>query len=245
LLRNFAAACWKTNAAKPPLFYARKLLCNFTAKCGRATPPARKKAVKPLSYIDGSDEMFSFLKQYVLKPRTVGAVAPSSKYLAAKMMAGIDFASAQCIVEFGPGTGVFTDEILRRRQTGALVLLLERDAAFCEMLRKKYIGHDHLHIINDSAEHIGKYLHVYGGTYGIKTADYIVSGLPFASLPQDVSESILTAAVEYLKPSGKFITFQYTLLRKAFIGKYFSSIEITREVRNLPPAYVFLCSHVG
>lgn len=60
--------------------------------------------------------MFQFIKQYIKNPKFVGAIAPSSKKLAAAMMQPIDFEKAKCIVEFGPGTGVFTEEIMRRKK---------------------------------------------------------------------------------------------------------------------------------
>lgn len=57
-----------------------------------------------------------FLKQYITKPRTVGAVLPSSKYLTTKMIENVDFNYSSCIVEYGPGTGVFTERILKKRK---------------------------------------------------------------------------------------------------------------------------------
>ena len=55
-----------------------------------------------------------FLMQYILHPRTTGAIFPSSKKLACKMIESIDFNNCECIVEFGPGTGAFTEELLKR-----------------------------------------------------------------------------------------------------------------------------------
>jgi phospholipid N-methyltransferase len=182
-------------------------------------------------------ELLSFLKQYIEKPRTVGAILPSSKYLANKMVENIDFKSANCIVEYGPGTGVFSEKIIRRRKKETIILLFESNKDFYNMLKEKYKDEPNLHIINDSAEYIGKYLKV----YDIPNIDYIVSGLPFASLPNDVSSNILKETQKYLNEDGKFITFQYTLLKKGFIKKYFSEVSIKREVRNVPPAYVLYC----
>ena len=183
--------------------------------------------------------ILSFIKRYITRPRTVGAIAPSSRYLARKMMHSIDFTSSHVIVEFGAGTGVFTEEIIKKRTQGTLVLVFETDERFYDILLKKYGNKPDCHIINDSAAHVGKYLEMHGHT----CADYIVSGLPFASLPLQVSRSILSGARESLAVGGRFITFQYTLLKKDFIGEYFSDICITREVRNIPPAYVLSCSH--
>ncbi|MCL2500145.1 MAG: SAM-dependent methyltransferase [Defluviitaleaceae bacterium] len=178
-----------------------------------------------------------FAKQYITKPRSIGAIAPSSRFLARKMVATIDFDKARCIVEFGPGTGVFTDRILHRRNTETVVIIIERNGDFCDALHRKYKDTPNLHIINGSAERIGTYL----AERGIPRADYIVSGLPFASLPKEVSGSILTQTRKYLHDEGRFITFQYTLIRKDLISRHFGSIQITREIRNLPPAYVLSC----
>lgn len=179
----------------------------------------------------------SFLKQYVTKPRTVGAVLPSSKYLADKMMQNIDFDSARCIVEYGAGTGVFTEQILSLRKADTVVLIFENNIEFYSLLKEKFKNQQNIHIINDSAAYVGKCLNQHDFEY----ADYIISGLPFASLPQDVSQNILSQTKKSLKPGGSFITFQYTLIRKDFIGQYFNNITIKRELRNIPPAYVLCC----
>jgi len=179
----------------------------------------------------------SFIKQYITKPRTVGAVLPSSKYLAAKMTQPIDFSGAKCIVEYGAGTGVFTHTILKQRQPGTVVIIFENNADFYTQLCEKFANEKNLHIINDSAAQVGEYLQ----KHNLCCADYIISGLPFASLPQAVSTKIMKQTKKHLKQGGSFITFQYTLLKKDFIGQFFQDISVTRELRNVPPAYVFCC----
>jgi len=183
-------------------------------------------------------EILSFIKQYITKPRTVGAILPSSKYLANRMIEDIDFKCANCIVEYGSGTGIFTEKIVKRRKKDTRILLFESNKKFCNLLKEKYKDEFNIHIVNDSAEYIGKYLKKYDITY----IDYVVSGLPFASLPNNVSSNILKQTQKYLKEDGKFITFQYTLLKKDFIEQYFREIKIKRELRNVPPAYVFCCN---
>ena len=180
-----------------------------------------------------------FIWQYIHKPRTVGAILPSSKYLAKKMSAKVDFEKAAVIVEYGPGTGVFTDEILSKRKPDTRLLLLERNPEFAKQLTKKYKNTQNMTVINDTAEQIGKYLNI----HSIQKADYIFSGLPFASLPQDVSENILSETKKHLSENGKFITFQYTLFRKSLLSKHFCDISISHELRNIPPAYVLFCGN--
>ena len=118
------------------------------------------------------------------------------------------------------------------------MLLFESNIEFYNLLKEKYNDEPNVYIINDSAEYVGKYLE----KYDIPYIDYIVSGLPFASLPNNVSSDILKQTQKYLKEGGKFITFQYTLLKKDFIEQYFNDVNIKREFRNVPPAYIFCCN---
>lgn len=162
-------------------------------------------------------ERISFIKQYIVKPRTVGAILPSSKYLAKKVIENINFEHADYIVEYGAGTGVFTEKIIKNRKKNSMILTFESNRDFYEILKEKYKNELNLYIINDSAEHIEKYMM----KYDIPWINYVISGLPFASLPKKVSSNILENTKKNLKKDGKFITFQYTLLKKDFIEKYF------------------------
>ena len=181
-----------------------------------------------------------FLLQYIFKPRTVGAVLPSSRFLARKMIAGIKFHNAKCVVEFGAGTGVFTEKIVENCGTDTIVLVFEMNEAFAVPLQEKYAHLPNVKVLCDSAANIGTYLL----THGFEYADYIVSGLPFASLPHEISHNILDEARRWLRPGGLFVTFQYSLLKKGLIEGYFSDIEIGREYRNVPPAYVLRCRNM-
>lgn len=180
-----------------------------------------------------------FFSQYIRNVRTVGAIAPSSRFLARKMLKSIDFAKAKVIVEYGPGTGVFTRELIAQKLPTTQLIIVEQNNAFYRVLHAKYASYENVTLVHDSATHIETILQV----YGIKKVDYIVSGLPFAALPIEVSDAILKSTVRLIGKTGVFITFQYTLLKKNFMHGFFTHINITREYRNLPPAYVFECSN--
>lgn len=180
-----------------------------------------------------------FLKQWVTNPMSIGAICPSSKKLAIKMMENVDFKNCKCVIELGPGSGVFTEEILKRRDEKTIIMLIECNNGFSKIIEDKYGHEKNVHIINDSAENIDYYLE----KYNVKSVDYIVSGLPFASLPKEVSEKILWKCKQILGNEGSFITFQYTKLKKSFISGFFMEIKISKEVLNIPPAYVFTCKN--
>ncbi|MCT4620274.1 MAG: SAM-dependent methyltransferase [Marinisporobacter sp.] len=182
-------------------------------------------------------EAVSFIKNYIKYPRMIGAICPSSKALANKMMGKIDFENAKCIVEYGPGTGVFTEELIKRKRNDTVLVVMELNDDLYDLLKLKYDHIENVYIIHDSAEKANEYIRL----FGFKEVDYIVSGLPFAAFSEELSNDILTNTLKLLKKDGQFITFQYTLLKRNLIKKFFKDIHITYEFRNIPPAFVFNC----
>lgn len=178
-----------------------------------------------------------FLREYIKDIRNVGAVAPSSRFLARKMVQSINFDRAKVIIEYGPGTGVFTAELVKRMKPGTKLLVIETNSEFYDTLHEKYKQVAGVEIINASAAHVGS-LHA---ARTLPQPDYIISGLPFAALSADVSAAILEATTKLLGEKGEFVTFQYTLFKKKLLNKYFSDIQTTRELRNVPPAYILRC----
>ncbi len=179
----------------------------------------------------------SFLIQYLLHPRSVGAVKPSSKHLAQKMVEDVDFHTAKCIVEIGAGTGAFTEKVVKKKRPSTKYLIFEINDVFYKSLKKKYGKCPNVRIIHDTAGNMGRYL----DKYGMKKADCILSGLPFASLPERTSRQILKECRKCLSSGGAFITFQYTKWKIPLFRKYFPSISWKKEYRNVPPAYVLSC----
>ncbi len=184
-------------------------------------------------------EIGRFMEQYIKNPKTVGAIAPSSDKLACRMIEDIDFLNATYIVEYGPGTGVFTEKILDKKKDSTIFIAIEYNMDFYNILKDKFRDRTNFILVNDSAENLKKYLH----KYNIDKLDYIVSGLPFASLPQDMSKKILSVTKEILKDKGEFITFQYTLFKMKLFRKHFDRIKTKKVLLNMPPAYVFKCKN--
>ena len=178
--------------------------------------------------------MWQFLREYLSAPNTVGALAPSSRHLAASMTASIDFDKAHCIVEYGAGTGVFTKVVAARKRRDTTYIVIEQNDRFYEMLRKQFHGMPGVVLIHGDAGNVCDFLR----EQGFRHADYIISGLPFTSLPRQVSHRVLSQTQKAIGTEGVFTTFQYTLLRKTFLENYFNIQRIVRVWRNLPPAYV-------
>ncbi|AGX42629.1 class I SAM-dependent methyltransferase [Clostridium saccharobutylicum] len=186
-------------------------------------------------------EISNFIKQYIKNPKTVGAIAPSSEKLAYKMVEDINFFNASCIVEYGPGTGIFTEKILNKKKDETIFIAIEYNPDFYKILKDKFKGETNFILINDSAENLKEYL----TKYNIDKVDYIVSGLPFASLPDAMSKKILSITKEILKDKGEFITFQYTLFKMKLFKMYFNKIKRKKVLLNLPPTYVLMCKNLN
>ena len=178
--------------------------------------------------------LFPFVEEFFRNPSAVGSLVPSSRELTDKVMAPIDFATARCIVEYGPGTGVFTDLIIRRRGAGTVVVLVEVNERFCALLKERYAGQPNVHVVLGSADETVQHLQAVNAP----PADYVVCGLPFTSLPLRQGWRILEHTRQVLWPDGKLILFQYSLQNTKLFERFFQLLNQTHVLLNLPPAYV-------
>ncbi len=190
-------------------------------------------------------EKLEFFGSFLRRPATVGALAPSSRALASAMVQGMDFDRPCVVVELGAGTGAFTESILGQVDDRSVFFALEVDASSVERLRRRF---PHLAVYHDSAERIPEYL----SRHGKQQADYIISGLPWTTLPAPVERGIWQAVLNSLAPDGVFATFSYLQARwlprgirfRRRLRQHFRSVEISPIVwGNLPPAFVYRCRH--
>jgi len=184
-----------------------------------------------------------FLGAFLRRPVSVGALGPSSPHLAEAMLSWLVPEESQTVVELGPGTGAFTGLILRRIRENVTFFALELDPGFTRGLRSRFPS---LTVYNDSAEKIPEYL----SRHGKLKADYIVCGLPWASLPLGVQDRVLAAVLSSLSPGGHFVTFGYVHARwlpnaqrfRRRLEQNFNRVETSRVVwKNFPPAFIYRC----
>ena len=184
-----------------------------------------------------------FFRQFITNPGMIGSITPSSKALTNEMLRTVEFSATSRVCEYGPGTGAFTEEILRRVKPGGRFFAIERNAGLTRELRGRL---PQLRLHEGSVEDIVQYCR----TEGVEQLDAIVSGIPWASLPQGLQRRILTETMKVLRPGGQFITFGYHmgLLTPAgrrfakMLPDFFSSWRRSRPVwRNTPPAFVLRC----
>lgn len=176
-----------------------------------------------------------FLSESLKNLKTVGTITRSSQFLCEKMVSYVDFQDSKVIVELGAGDGVITEHILAKMRPDAVLLTFEVNPKFCETIRKN-IKDKRLIVVEDSAEKIPEYLK----KHGFDHIDSVVSALPFVSLPEELGDSIVRTCKEYMKEGGKFVQVHYSLLVQKLYKRIFGEIDIHYEVRNIPPAFIFV-----
>jgi phospholipid N-methyltransferase len=181
-----------------------------------------------------------FLSHFRKSPRTVGAIAPSSRRLARAMVDGLSLGPASRVVELGPGTGAITVEIAEKLPASARCLAIDIDPVFTARVAARW---PRIEAICDRAEHLVEIAR----SRGLLPVDHIVSGLPFASLPAASARAIVDAIVSALQPGGTFTTFQYVhafalppaaAVRRTLDARMGASPTRQLVVGNLPPALV-------
>jgi phospholipid N-methyltransferase len=177
-----------------------------------------------------------FFKEFLKNSREIGSIMPSSQFLVRQMLADVDFERARTIVELGPGLGPITKELLRRMNPKSTLIVIEMNEGFCEQLRK--IADLRLVVVHASALDIGKFLEG-------RTADYVISGLPLASLPRSFAYELCAAINGVLAPDGQYVQFQYSLASYLLLKKFFRKVAITFTLLNIPPAFVYRCGKVS
>lgn len=183
------------------------------------------------------------LRAFLRNRDSVGAIAPSSSQLASLMVDWLDWDSMDCVVEYGPGTGVFTEAIAERKADKTTFFAIERDSELAGITRKRCPG---VEVREDCVTRVAHHCR----DAGVEKVDAVVCGLPWASFPPQLQDECLAAMFEVLPPGGQFATFAYWQglalpagqRFRRYLRENFSSVKQSRTAwKNLPPAFVYRC----
>ena len=178
--------------------------------------------------------LWHFLRGFIKHPVMVGSVIPSSKQLIDKMLEPVDWANCKVFVEYGPGVGTFTDHVLQRLAPDATLIAIDTNADFTRYLRRKFTD-SRLFAVTGSAADVGQII----ADCGFGKADYILSGLPFSTLPAGIGPKIAEETAAALRPGGAFLVYQFSPKVREFIAPHFDRIDRGFEWVNVPPAHLF------
>lgn len=185
-------------------------------------------------------EKLKFFAEFLRSPRNVGSVIPTSSRVIAEALAKVDWETTDLFVEYGPGMGTFTRPILERLRPDARLIAIDPCASFIAHLRSD-IRDPRLTLIEGSATDVETILEAQAQG---RRADYILSGLPFSTLPEGVGPAIMAATARALRPGGAFIVYQYSHYVLPMLRANFASVDQSKVWINIPPCDLFV-AHKG
>jgi phospholipid N-methyltransferase len=193
--------------------------------------PAPKKTIVSTSPIK------LFARNFLKYPFMLGSVIPSSRFLVKDLLSEIDWETARVLVEFGPGVGTITREVLKRMRPDAILLAIELNEEFVNYLSAT-IPDSRLRIVHGSAAHVRRIL----AQQGLAPADCIISGLPYTWLPEEVRKEIISESRRALKEEGSLVAFHFTPMLRPYLRNSFSSVKSGFQFFNILPATIFHCT---
>ena len=190
----------------------------------------------------------TFARNAIADYKSTAAIAPSSRQLASAMVKPLRGRQSRVVVEFGPGTGVITRELLKVLPDDCVLLAFEISPRFVEYLRRT-VCDERLHVVQASAETASAEL----SRRGIHRVDAAISSLGISMMDMVHVESIFHALLPRLGRDGIFVQFQYVHRTRVaagrvkyfnletFLERYFKSVRSDCVWLNLPPAHVITC----
>ncbi len=202
-------------------------------------------------------DQLTFLRQFGAQFETTGSLLPSSRFLARAITRYLAQRNDQAIrvLECGPGTGAFTDQIVRYLRPGDVFDLVELNETFVEVLQERFANEPHWQTVAELSKIHQLPLQELGDH---EPYDFIISGLPHVNFPPAVVETITDTYFRLLKPGGTLSYFEYMAIRplkkQVTFGKtrqkirgvdrilaaYLREHRIARDniFLNVPPAWV-------
>lgn len=177
---------------------------------------------------------WQFLRGFLKHPVMVGSIIPSSRVLIERMLKPVDWDNTRLFVEYGPGVGTFTRPVLEKMGDDAKLIAIDTNPDFINFLRKS-IDDPRLIAVTGSAADVEQII----TDEGFEKADYVLSGIPFSTLPPGLGDEIARATSEVIRPGGAFLVYQFSPKVFDIIEPWFKRIERGFEWINVPPARLF------
>lgn len=175
-----------------------------------------------------------FFRAFLKDPAMIGSIIPSSDKLVENILDPLDWSKTRLFVEYGPGVGTFTQPILDRLDPDAELIAIDTNPDFVDFLRRE-IKDPRLHIVRGSAVDVERIIQ----DFGHEQADYVLSGLPFSTLPPGVGPRIAEVTEKALRPGGAFLVYQFSARALDFVAPAFARVERGFELWNIPPVQIF------
>jgi phosphatidylethanolamine/phosphatidyl-N-methylethanolamine N-methyltransferase len=175
-----------------------------------------------------------FIRSWIEKPLSTGAVAPSGRILARTMARYVDPDSDGPVVELGPGTGPVTEALVKAGVAPSRLVLVEFNPAFCRILRSRYPDAT---LVEGDAYSLRRLLQA----LLLQPAAAVVSSLPLVTKPIRLRWRLIRDAFDLMLPGAPFVQFTYSVASPLprRLGGF--SVEASERIwMNIPPARVWV-----
>jgi phospholipid N-methyltransferase len=171
-----------------------------------------------------------FFQGFLEHPVMVGSIIPSSSYTIRKMLAPVDWERCQLFVEYGPGVGTFCRPVLDQLRRDGTLIVIDTNKLFIDYLNRT-ITDSRFIAVHGSAEDVEAIIRAHGHEH----ADYILSGLPFSTLPEGLGPRIAAATHRAIRPGGAFLTYQFSKAAHNLTAQHFDRVDSGFELLNILP----------
>jgi phospholipid N-methyltransferase len=175
-----------------------------------------------------------FFEGFVKHPVMVGSIIPSSRFTIAKMLAPVNWDECRLFVEYGPGVGTFCRPVLDRLRRDGALIVIDTNPLFIDYLRATITDSRFTAVLGSAAD-VEEIVRAHGHDH----ADYVLSGLPFSTLPDGIGPAIASATHRILRPGGSFLVYQFSARARDFMARHFSRIDEGFEFWNVLPCRLF------
>lgn len=175
-----------------------------------------------------------FFRGFLEHPRMVGSIIPSSRFTIEQMLEPVKWNECKLFVEYGPGVGTFCGPVLERLRGDGALIVIDTNPLFIDYLNRT-IADSRFTAVLGSAEDVEQIVRDHGHDH----ADYVLSGLPFSTLPAGVGPAIAAATHAVLRPGGAFLVYQFSAAARDFMAKHFDRIDQGYEFWNILPCKLF------
>ncbi len=175
-----------------------------------------------------------FFKGFIKHPVMVGSIIPSSDRTIRKMLAPVKWDECKLFVEYGPGVGTFCQPVLDKLRPDAQLIVIDLNPDFIEYLQKTFRDSRFI-AVHGSAADVDDII----AGFGHDNADYVLSGLPFSTLPGDLGPKIAEETAKVIRPGGAFLVYQFRARARDFMEPHFKRIDDGFELWNILPCHLF------
>ena len=169
----------------------------------------------------------------------LGSLIPSSRFLIKQLLRDVKWNDVRVIVEYGPGVGTISGEILKRMRPDAKLVVFEINDDFVRVLKGRF-NDPRLHVLHRSAAQVQDALR----ELGLENADCAIAGIPFSIMKDTDRQAVLQNTHAALRPGGSFLVYQFSSRVRADLEKIFGPVHQGFEPLNILPARLFHCVKV-